>query len=61
MINISIERLEEIQAEREATTYNPEFQRWVNLLNVSARLEKKCIEAERMMRLISENKLTKSW
>ena len=32
--NISIERLQEIQEEREKTQLDPKFQRWVKELNV---------------------------
>lgn len=34
-MNISIERLEQIEMEREATMVDPKFQRWMKMLNVS--------------------------
>ena len=33
--NITIERLQQIEEEREATQFDPEFQRWMKELNVS--------------------------
>ena len=34
-MNISIERLQEIEEEREQTQMNPDFQQWFKQLNVS--------------------------
>jgi hypothetical protein len=34
-MNVSIERLEQIEQERQETMINPAFQEWMRLLNVS--------------------------
>lgn len=51
MLNVTTERLQQIEAEREQTFSNPDFQKWFRELNIGVLAQKASTQAQDMMNL----------